>query len=88
MDLRPPPDLKTLYYFTILAEEKHLGMAAKRTGIEQLPLSLQIKKLEENAGGKLFDRSNKRVRLTAAGEALLPEARQLQANTHQVKDKI
>ncbi len=88
MDLRPPLDLKTLYYFTILAEEKHFGMAAKRIGIEQPPLSLQIKKLEEKAGGKLFDRSNKRVRLTAAGEALLPEARQLLANTHKLLEKI
>src|SRR5688572_2421851 len=88
MDLRPPLDLKTLYYFTILAEEKHFGLAAKRIGIEQPPLSLQIKKLEEKVGGKLFDRSNKRVRLTAAGEALLPEARQLLANTHQVLDRI
>ncbi|HSI91126.1 MAG TPA: LysR family transcriptional regulator [Adhaeribacter sp.] len=88
MDLRPPLDLKTLYYFTMLAEEKHFGLAAKRIGIEQPPLSLQIKKLEERVGGKLFDRSNKRVRLTAAGEALLPEARQLLANTHQVLDKI
>ena len=88
MDLRPPLDLKTLYYFTILAEEKHFGLAAKRIGIEQPPLSLQIKKLEEKAGGKLFDRSNKRVRLTAAGEALLPEARQLLARSHQILDRI
>jgi DNA-binding transcriptional LysR family regulator len=88
MDLRPPLDLKTLYYFTILAEEKHFGLAAKRIGIEQPPLSLQIKKLEEKAGGKLFDRSNKRVRLTAAGEALLPEARQLLSSSHRVLDRI
>src|SRR5688572_15596780 len=88
MDLRPALDLKTLYYFTILAEEKHFGLAAKRIGMEQPPLSLQIKKLEEKVGGKLFDRSNKRVRLTAAGEALLPEARQLLSTTHQVLDRI
>ena len=88
MDMRPALDLKTLYYFTILAEEKHFGLAAKRIGIEQPPLSLQIKKLEQKVGGKLFDRSNKRVRLTAGGDALLPEARQLLARSHQVLDKI
>src|SRR5688572_17616246 len=81
MDVRPTLDLKTLYYFLILAEEKHFGNAAKRIGMEQPPLSLQIKKLEVKMGGKLFDRSNKRVRLTAAGEALVPEVRQLLANT-------
>src|SRR5690349_19167950 len=88
MDIKPQLDLRTLYYFAILAEEKHFGLAAKRIGIEQPPLSLQIKRLEEKVGGKLFDRSNKRVRLTAGGEALLLEARQVLAKSHQVLDMI
>lgn len=77
MDLRPQVDLKVLYYFTVLAEERHFGQAARRIGIEQPPLSLQIKKLERIIGSELFDRSSRQVKLTALGEALVPEARAL-----------
>jgi DNA-binding transcriptional LysR family regulator len=88
MDLRPQVDLKVLYYFTVLAEEKHFGMAARRIGIEQPPLSLQIKKLERYAGGLLFERSSRRIRLTAAGEALLPEAYRLLEDARTMMNKI
>lgn len=88
MGVKPQVDLKTLYYFTIVAEERHFGHAAKRIGIEQPPLSMQIKKLEEKVGGKLFDRSRKRIHLTAAGEALLPEALNLLERSQQVLDRI
>ena len=64
MDTKPAVDLKVLYYFTVLAREKHFGIAAKRIGIEQPPLSLQIKKLEKIIGTQLFDRSSRQVQLT------------------------
>jgi DNA-binding transcriptional LysR family regulator len=88
MDLRPPVDLKVLYYFTVLAEEKHFGMAAKRIGIEQPPLSLQIKKLERQVGGLLFERTSRQIKLTPAGQALLPEAYQLLEHTKAVMNKV
>jgi DNA-binding transcriptional LysR family regulator len=71
---KPTIDLRALYYFSVLAEEKHFSAAAKRIGIEQPPLSLQIKKLENLIGGELFDRSSRQITLTALGEALVPEA--------------
>jgi DNA-binding transcriptional LysR family regulator len=77
-----------LYYFTVLAEEKHFGLAAKRIGIEQPPLSLQIKKLEGIMGASLFDRSKRQVKLTAIGEALLPEACKLLEQGAQLVEKI
>lgn len=71
---KPLLNLKTLYYFTVLAEEKHFGVAAKKIGIEQPPLSLQMKNLEQVIGTNLFDRTNRKVSLTAAGEVLYTEA--------------
>jgi len=88
MELKPPIDLKVLYYFTVLAEEKHFSIAAKRIGIEQPPLSLQIKKLEAMVGALLFDRSTRKIRLTPVGENLLPEAYRLLQQTVHVMDKI
>ena len=88
MDTRPPIDLKVLYYFTLLAEEKHFGLAAKRIGIEQPPLSLQIKKLERILGAELFDRSKRQIKLTPIGEALLPEAYKLLEQSVHLVDKI
>lgn len=85
---KPPFDLRTLYYFTVLAEEKHFGLAAKRIGIEQPPLSLQIKKLEGIIGAELFDRSSRRIRLTVVGEALLPEAYRLLEHSVHLMDAV
>jgi DNA-binding transcriptional LysR family regulator len=85
---KPGVDLKVLYYFTVLAEEKHFGLAAKRIGIEQPPLSLQMKKLEQIIGAELFDRSKRQIRLTTVGETFLPEAYKLLRQSMQLVDSI
>lgn len=84
----PEIDLKVLYYFTILAQEKHFGKAARRIGIEQPPLSLQMKKLERLIGAELFDRSSRQVQLTAVGAVLQPEAERLLEQSRQLEEKI
>ncbi|PZP62791.1 MAG: LysR family transcriptional regulator [Azospira oryzae] len=68
-------NLRDLKYFVALAETRHFGQAAARTFVSQPTLSGQIKKLEDELGVALFERTTKSVALTPMGEALLPHAR-------------
>jgi DNA-binding transcriptional LysR family regulator len=70
-------ELRHLRYFVAVAEAGNLSRAAEKLFVAQPPLSLQIRQLEEELGGPLFTRHPKGMRLTPAGDALLPEARDL-----------
>jgi DNA-binding transcriptional LysR family regulator len=69
--------LRDLRYFVAVAEELHFTRAAEELRISQPSLSRQIRVLERNLGFPLFERDRRAVALTAAGEALLPRAREL-----------
>lgn len=68
-------DLQQLKYILAVAEELHFNKAAKKVGISQPTLSMQIQKLEKELGEFLFERTNKSVKLTEAGEQFIPYAR-------------
>ena len=72
-----PFDLRQLRQFTVLAEECHFGRAAARLAMTQPPLTQAIQRLEAALGARLFERSQRRVALSPAGEVLLPLARKL-----------
>jgi DNA-binding transcriptional LysR family regulator len=72
-------DLRQLRYFVAVAEELHFSRAAVRLNLAQSALSSQIRQLEQEVGGPLLTRSTRHVELTAAGAALLEDAREVLA---------
>jgi LysR family nitrogen assimilation transcriptional regulator len=63
-------DLRQIMYFAYLYEDGTFTGAAKRAGVVQPALSMQIKRLEEELGGPLFTRSGRGAVPTALGRAL------------------
>ena len=70
---------RDLRYFVAVAEDLHFTRAAERLFVSQPALSKQIRMLERQLGGPLFERDRQQVRLTRMGTALLPHARRVLA---------
>lgn len=62
-------------YVVAVADTGNFTRAAEQCRVVQSALSHQVARLERELGARLFDRTSRRVRLTAAGEAFLPAAR-------------
>lgn len=67
--------LRDLEYLVAVAQTKHFGRAAALVHVSQPTLSGQVKKAEEFLGVRLFERTNKRVALTQAGERIVRQAK-------------
>jgi DNA-binding transcriptional LysR family regulator len=70
-------ELRHLRYFVAVGEDQHYGRASRRLGVAQPALSRQIQDLEMEIGFKLFDRMPRGVKLSAAGELFLKDARRI-----------
>jgi DNA-binding transcriptional LysR family regulator len=70
-------DLRQLRYLVALADERHFTRAAEREHIAQPALSQQIRRLEEEVGVALVERTTRRVAITEAGELLVARARRI-----------
>ena len=70
-------ETRLLLQFIAVAEELHFSRAAKRLHMAQPPLSQAIRKLENEIGASLFERTNRSVALTSAGSSFLVMARRI-----------
>ena len=79
-------NLRDLHYFVALADHRHFGRAAAASFVSQPTLSTQIRKLEDELGLILIERSPRKVMLTPAGSELAERARRILAEVEQLKE--
>jgi len=74
-------NLRDLKYLVALADTRHFGRAAARCSVSQPTLSGQLKKLEEELGVTLFERTKRSVETTPLGEAIVEHAKRVLEQT-------
>ncbi len=79
-------NFKDLEYLIAIEEEGHFNKAAQRCFVSQPTLSGQLKKLEEELGVLLVERSNRQVRMTEAGRTAANQARRILAEKRVLKE--
>ncbi|USG61965.1 LysR substrate-binding domain-containing protein [Sneathiella marina] len=70
-------NIRDMKYLVAVADERHFGRAALKCHVSQPALSGQIRKLEDQLGVMLFERTNRRVQITPIGEQIVEQARKL-----------
>jgi LysR family hydrogen peroxide-inducible transcriptional activator len=70
-------NLRDLKYVVAVAETHHFGKAAERCFVSQPTLSGQIRKLEDELGVAIFERTNRSVEITPVGESIVSHARDI-----------
>lgn len=79
-------DLRQLEFFSAVAGELSFTRAADRLTIAQSAVSAGVRSLEGELGVQLFDRSRRQIRLTGAGDLLLPKVREALDAVNEVRD--
>ena len=74
--------------FLAVAEQRHFTRAARELGMAQPSVSAHVRRLESELGNELFDRRKGDLRLTVAGEALLPFARRILADVDAARAEL
>ncbi|QTF92842.1 LysR substrate-binding domain-containing protein [Halomonas sp. BM-2019] len=78
--------LTELRYIVTLAQERHFGRAAERCFVSQPTLSVAVKKLEEELGVALFERSKSTVQVTPLGEKIVEQAQRVLEQTSVIRE--
>ena len=81
-------ELRHLRYFLAVAETRNFTRAAARCFVAQSALSQQIARLEKDVGSELFSRTSRSVRLTAAGDLLVPLARRILTDVDHAQEEL
>lgn len=77
------PNLKHLYYLTILHKERHFAKAADKCNVSQSTLSAAIQNLEDSLGQQLLEREHKTFVFTSFGESLVEKTKILLSQTQE-----
>ena len=78
--------LTELRYIVALAQVQHFGRAAEMCHISQPTLSVGVKKLEEDLGVLIFERSKSAVRVTPVGEAIVAQAQRVLEQAQTIRE--
>lgn len=78
--------LTELRYIVTLAQEQHFGQAAERCHVSQPTLSIAVKKLEQELGVELFERSKNKVTPTPTGENVITQAQKVLEEASRIQD--
>ncbi|BET67845.1 LysR substrate-binding domain-containing protein [Opitutales bacterium ASA1] len=81
-------DLQRLKYFVEVARQKHFSRAADVCRVSQPSLSQQIKKLEDELGGRVFERNREKVTLTPLGQDFLRHAQAILAEVQSAEEFV
>ena len=78
--------LTELRYIVTLAQESHFGRAAERCHVSQPTLSVGVKKLEDELGVLIFERTKSAVRLTPVGEGIVTQAQKVLEQAQSIRE--
>ncbi|MCQ2044364.1 LysR family transcriptional regulator, hydrogen peroxide-inducible genes activator [Stutzerimonas kunmingensis] len=78
--------LTELRYIVTLAQEQHFGRAAERCHVSQPTLSVGVKKLEDELGVLIFERTKSAVRLTPVGEGIVTQAQKVLEQAQSIRE--